>query len=77
MMTNNIWLVVSPSLLPEAIDLPPFLRISQLAIHQKPKRRSYKNIILGQNKTKSKVPNIEWKVMIFSLNWTSLQASLN
>ncbi len=73
MTANNIWLVVFPNFLPEAIDLPPsLLRTSQLMIHQKPKKQSWEDIVLGQNKTKSKVLNIKQKVMIFSIDWASL-----
>jgi hypothetical protein len=45
---------------------PPLVRTSRPTIHQKPKRRSCGDTILGQNRTKSRVLDIERKVTISS-----------
>jgi hypothetical protein len=47
---------------------PPLVRTSRPTIHQKRKRRSCGDTILGQNRTKSRVLDIERKVTISSID---------
>jgi hypothetical protein len=48
---------------------PPLVRTSRPTIHQKPKRRSCGDTILGQTRTKSRVLDIEQKVTISSIDF--------